>query len=458
MKIDQVNPTARDSGLPQGDAAANANTPGGPAFSAALDQAVTQFTTAKPASDGKPDATPNAAKDATTTDDAAPSGDPLSAALVALLAGIVAPLQPQPMAPALSSTATASGAAVDEVTAAGATSPGSASKLAAAQAMLLAQTATLPDAPTSSAVTPLAPDTNAVTPGNAATPSAAAAVVGPNPAQASLAANPAAGAQAEAASLAALAPTLGRMAPRANATPFAARDSQIRPSTTKPTTETAASPAGEGQPQAQPQPAAAVASTGTEQASHEEKVPEIEAHAPAAAKGGEPFALSPDASVAHVQAPARPAEPAPPSRLEAYHPVEQIAISLKSAAHDGVDRITVELKPASLGAVEVRLDFATDGRVSATIVADRADTLSLLKSDAGGLEQALRDAGLRADSGSLSFNLRGGESQPDPRQFQQASTPDTGSDRFALDGADEAPAASGSRAPRSHAGLLDIRI
>jgi flagellar hook-length control protein FliK len=41
------------------------------------------------------------------------------------------------------------------------------------------------------------------------------------------------------------------------------------------------------------------------------------------------------------------------------------------------------------------------------VTVDNRDTLELLKSDARGLERALRDAGLKADSGNLSFSLRG---------------------------------------------------
>jgi len=49
-----------------------------------------------------------------------------------------------------------------------------------------------------------------------------------------------------------------------------------------------------------------------------------------------------------------------------------------------------------------------DGRVSAVVTADNKDTLDLLQRDQRALERALQDAGLKADSGSLSFNLRGG--------------------------------------------------
>ena len=54
----------------------------------------------------------------------------------------------------------------------------------------------------------------------------------------------------------------------------------------------------------------------------------------------------------------------------------------------------------------MRLDVASDGRVAATVVADRSETLEMLRNDSRGLERALQDAGLRSDAGNLSFNLR----------------------------------------------------
>ena len=55
----------------------------------------------------------------------------------------------------------------------------------------------------------------------------------------------------------------------------------------------------------------------------------------------------------------------------------------------------------------MKLDVDHDGRITAVISADRSDTLNMLQQDRATLPQALRDAGLQADSSSLSFNLRG---------------------------------------------------
>ena len=86
---------------------------------------------------------------------------------------------------------------------------------------------------------------------------------------------------------------------------------------------------------------------------------------------------------------------------------EQVAVRISRAVHQNVDRITVNLKPASLGNISVDLEIGPDNRLIAVIAADRPETLELMQRDARALERALNDAGLETDSGSLSFSLRG---------------------------------------------------
>ncbi len=86
-------------------------------------------------------------------------------------------------------------------------------------------------------------------------------------------------------------------------------------------------------------------------------------------------------------------------------------VHIAKAAAEGADKINIKLKPLTLGQIEVQLDVASDGRVHAVIAADKPETLDLLQRDARALERALNDAGLRTDSGSLSFNLRGQNQQ-----------------------------------------------
>jgi hypothetical protein len=95
--------------------------------------------------------------------------------------------------------------------------------------------------------------------------------------------------------------------------------------------------------------------------------------------------------------------PRPAAELPA--PFEQVAVHIHRAVSEGLDRINIQLRPASLGHIGVRLELNHDGRVTAVIAVDRPETLDLLQRDARGLERALEQAGLRTDSGSLSFNL-----------------------------------------------------
>jgi flagellar hook-length control protein FliK len=88
-------------------------------------------------------------------------------------------------------------------------------------------------------------------------------------------------------------------------------------------------------------------------------------------------------------------------------PVDQFAFHVARAAAAGTENISIKLKPASLGQVDIKLEVTHDGRVAAVVTADRTDTLDLLQRDARSLERALQDAGLRTDSNSLQFSLRG---------------------------------------------------
>jgi flagellar hook-length control protein FliK len=139
------------------------------------------------------------------------------------------------------------------------------------------------------------------------------------------------------------------------------------------------------------------------------------------------------------------------------HPAtEQVAVHIAKASAEGVDKINVKLKPASLGHVDVQLDIAADGRVQVVVSADRADTLNLLQRDARGLERALNDAGLQMDQQSLSFNLRdqglpqgNAGNEPTGRMGWQGGS----------EGADEPdPAIGGYLNARAAVGGVDIRV
>lgn len=85
--------------------------------------------------------------------------------------------------------------------------------------------------------------------------------------------------------------------------------------------------------------------------------------------------------------------------------IEQVLLQMNRGAKSGNDQMTIQLHPAELGTINVKLDFASDGSVSGTVTASNADTLAMLQKDSRSLERALQEAGLRADPGSLQFSL-----------------------------------------------------
>ena len=142
------------------------------------------------------------------------------------------------------------------------------------------------------------------------------------------------------------------------------------------------------------------------------------AAAPAALAGAEPLERAPAGAVAFEPAveigeiaPARAeraaGEPLGSSQRAAPPPpLVQVAVQIAMAATRRVERMVVQLEPAALGRVEVRLDFSHDNRVSALIAADRPETLEVLQRDSRALERSLQDAGLRLADNALSFSLR----------------------------------------------------
>lgn len=85
---------------------------------------------------------------------------------------------------------------------------------------------------------------------------------------------------------------------------------------------------------------------------------------------------------------------------------EQVQVAITTATKDGLDRITMQLEPADLGRVEVRMEMGLDGRTQLHFTVDKAETLDALARDARSLERSLQEAGIKADAGSMQFNLR----------------------------------------------------
>ena len=87
--------------------------------------------------------------------------------------------------------------------------------------------------------------------------------------------------------------------------------------------------------------------------------------------------------------------------------VDQVILQMNRNVKNGNDQMSLQLHPADLGKITVKLSFGADGGVQGTVVADNPKTLEMLQKDSRSLERALQDAGLRTDPGSLQFSLGG---------------------------------------------------
>lgn len=123
-----------------------------------------------------------------------------------------------------------------------------------------------------------------------------------------------------------------------------------------------------------------------------------------------PFSASQSASQTQKPAPAQHAPKAQPQTFQKTV-LNQVSVQIAKAAGNANDRISIQLKPAHLGRIDVQMEMASDGRVQATITADNKDTLDLLQKDSRQLEKALQDAGLSTDKDSLSFSLKEQQNQ-----------------------------------------------
>lgn len=138
--------------------------------------------------------------------------------------------------------------------------------------------------------------------------------------------------------------------------------------------------------------------------------------------------------------PANPALPAAP--LTPPVPVQAVPITIGLKALEGAREFEIRLDPAELGRVDVKLSISEDGRVQASLVVDRVETLALLQRDARTLERAFDQAGLTADANAIQFSLRqdGGGDQSRRERFDDGSTAGTGSPLSDLPPAQERPA------------------
>ncbi len=136
---------------------------------------------------------------------------------------------------------------------------------------------------------------------------------------------------------------------------------------------------------------------------------------------------------------------------------QQVAVQISRAVSEGQNRFDISLHPQELGKIKVKLEIGHDGRVLATVAAERPETLAMLRRDAFALEQALQNAGLNPDSGSLQFSLNGEQAGQGFATGDEGGSHGGGSDSAIFS---EADASESPEAPRQMiaTSALDITV
>ena len=88
---------------------------------------------------------------------------------------------------------------------------------------------------------------------------------------------------------------------------------------------------------------------------------------------------------------------------------EQIKVNITQSAIKGVDKIEIQLKPAELGKIEIKMQIGRDGQLHAHITAANAETLEILQKDIGSLKDIFAGVGYQTDDNSFSFARQGEE-------------------------------------------------
>ena len=109
-------------------------------------------------------------------------------------------------------------------------------------------------------------------------------------------------------------------------------------------------------------------------------------------------------------------------------PLTALAVEIHRQASAGRTQFDIRLDPPELGRLTVRLEMDAAGHVRTHLIVERGETLDMLTADARSLERALNQTGLKADPGSLSFELAHDAAGSDAGGFGHAGAGSQGED------------------------------
>ena len=106
---------------------------------------------------------------------------------------------------------------------------------------------------------------------------------------------------------------------------------------------------------------------------------------------------------------------------------QMVSLQMQRNINSGINTMTLQLEPAGLGKLDVKLQFSKDGTVKAHMTVDKPETLALLQKDSHHLQRALQQSGIETDENSLSFDLR----QQGQQQNMDGFKGNSNADKFA---------------------------
>lgn len=109
---------------------------------------------------------------------------------------------------------------------------------------------------------------------------------------------------------------------------------------------------------------------------------------------------------------------------------QMVAMQITRNAGAKIDTFTMQLDPADLGRMDVRLSFERDGGMKAHMTVEKPETLALLQRDAQQLERILQQSGLDLDENALSFDLQHQGHQQHAHADEREAATENGFDRY----------------------------
>jgi flagellar hook-length control protein FliK len=136
---------------------------------------------------------------------------------------------------------------------------------------------------------------------------------------------------------------------------------------------------------------------------------------------------------------------------------EQVAVHLQRAVREGTNKFSIQLSPAELGNIHVKLEIDEEKRVTAAVTVERPSTLELLQRDTKGLERALHNAGLNMEGGDLSFNLGRGD-QEFAQDLRQSGASATGGSVLDAESDGDQPVNPVAQVTDTAAGIVNLQV